>query len=622
MDFFEAQDRARRNTWRLIALFSAAVVVLIIMANLLVGIVVVSGRDYVSATTGNYQELLRATPTEVWIWVTLGVGAVVAGAIAFKWISLSGGGRSVAESLGGQLLHQSTSDFRHRRLLNVVEEMAIASGIPVPPVYVIDEPSINAFAAGFSHDDAVIGVNQGTIDYLSREELQGVIGHEFSHILNNDINLNLKLIAVLHGILFLGMAGYAILRTGGRSRRDGAPLALLGLGLVAIGYGGTFFGNMIKSGVSRQREYLADGASVQFTRNPGGLARALKKIGGLSFGSSMRAPAAAEASHMFFGLPKRTLLDSLMSTHPPLPDRILALEPTWDGTYPVTDAAPVAPTSTGEHVSALAAATPPPLVPGEPQLKAARALIDSAPDEDLNAATDPWSARALIYALLLNRQEDARQTQMQWLQIHADTGISSETERLFTTLDGANEVHRLLLVKLCIPTLKEMSPAQFRQFLSNCVELIKTDRQIDLLEWAAHRVMLKELTPHFEGPKRIRSRYRSTDSLASECAELLSALAREAAGAASDATDAYLAGAQKLNLQRAFVTAPDRNFARLNDALRTLRKLAPLAKPRLIKAAAATVFQDGHATPRQEALMHGIAATLDCPLPPSTAEIR
>ena len=215
----------------------------------------------------------------------------VGGASAYKYFALRSGGRAIVEMLGGVQIDPATQVLAERRLLNVVEEMSIAAGIPVPAVYRVDEPGINAFAAGFGTDDAVIGVTAGTLEYLNREELQGVIGHEFSHVLNGDARLNLRLIALLNGILFLGIVGRIVLRgsgnTGSKRESNALPLVALGIGLIVIGYAGTACGNLIKAAVSRQREFLADAASVQFTRNPHGIANALKKIGGAPDGSHL-----------------------------------------------------------------------------------------------------------------------------------------------------------------------------------------------------------------------------------------------------------------------------------------------------------------------------------------------
>ena len=648
MDFFGAQDNARRKTWQLAALFGAAVVSLVVLTNLLVGAVylwtarpgAIGGIDF-SASLGDL-------PASTWVMISLGVVVVVGLASGYKYLRVRGGGRTVAESLGGRLIPPSATDPRERRLLNVVEEMAIASGTRVPPVYVVDEPSINAFAAGFGPDDAVIGVNQGTIDHLSRDELQGVIAHEFSHILNGDSRLNLRLIAILHGILFLGLIGRALLRGMGRSstRRSrgggGAPGLALGLGLLVIGYTGIFFGNMIKAAVSRQREFLADAASVQYTRNPGGIAGALKKIGGLGAGSRMPGAAASEASHIFFGQTGKVFLNSLLATHPPLDKRILAVDPRWDGSYPaITGPVPVTDEAPPEAVSAFAGATttstgaddalaihasPEAVVAAvgrldETGLERARETIGGLPEALREAARDPFDARALIHALVLDDDAAARRRQLEHLDRHAEPGIRETLEMLLPEVRRCGPQQRLTLLELSLPALKTLSPEQYRTFTGNLVALIKADSRIDLLEWVLHRLLVKDLKSHFEGPARRRHRYGRVERLTDETAELLSALAREAEDPAS-APAAFAAGWEALALDGeppSMITGEDANFARLNRALAELRRLRPLQLPRIIKACAAVALADGGASERQSVLLQGIAATLDCPLPPTVA---
>ena len=284
--------------------------------------------------------------------VALGTTVVIALGSLYKVSELASGGEVVAHMMGGRLVDPQTTDLAERRLLNVVEEMSLASGVPVPPVYVMDnEPSINAFAAGFRPTDAVVAVSRGCLQYLTREELQGVLGHEFSHVLNGDMRLNLRLIGLVYGILVLSIIGYFVMRSAGwagsvariptiAAATIAPPIFFIGLALYILGYLGVLLGNIIKAAISRQREFLADASSVQFTRNPSGLAGALKKIGGLAEGSRINDPHAHEISHMFFGDAFAGSIFNLFATHPPLEERIRLLDPNFDGSYAAVEALP------------------------------------------------------------------------------------------------------------------------------------------------------------------------------------------------------------------------------------------------------------------------------------------
>jgi len=356
MDFFEHQDIAQRKTKLLVVFFTLAVVMIILFVYLAFVVAFAGAKS----KSGGFQ--MHLWQPELFFAVAAGTVLVVLFGSLYKIWELSKGGEAVAAMLGGHLLDPSTSDLNERKLLNVVEEMALASGVPVPPVYLLEERAINAFAAGFSPGDAVIGVTRGCMELLNRDELQGVIAHEFSHILNGDMRVNIRLIGVLNGILIIGILGYILMRvmfhagsgTRRRGRRGkeggGGALAIfvLGLLLMAIGYIGVFFGKLIKSAVSRQREYLADASSVQFTRNPQGIAGALKKIGGLSLGSKLQSNHAEEASHMFFGDALRPAFFNLLATHPPLTERLRRIDPAFDGDFPaVSKAAVEAETASG-----------------------------------------------------------------------------------------------------------------------------------------------------------------------------------------------------------------------------------------------------------------------------------
>ncbi|MCZ6887934.1 MAG: M48 family metallopeptidase [Gammaproteobacteria bacterium] len=634
MNFFSAQDAARKGTVRLVVLFTVAVIVLIVLTNLLIAAVVVwMGSSTTTMTTG---QSLAVLPDNYWIWTAAGVVGVVALASLYKYLALRGGGRAVAESLGGILVHPSADDLKQRRLLNVVEEMAIASGIGVPPVYLLPDPAINAFAAGFTTDDAVIGVTQGTIDHLTRDELQGVIAHEFSHMLNGDMRINLRLIAVLHGILFIGLIGYGVLRGGMFRSRNAAPVVALGFGLIVIGFTGIFCGNLIKAGISRKREFLADASAVQFTRNPGGIAGALKKIGGA--GSMLATKRASEASHMFFGQAVSSFMEGMLATHPPLAKRIRSIEPNWDGRYPTVDVqtgTSVAPDAqnllaglaggadwreTNQFEVTLDAdqVTEEIGQPRPEQVEIARALIDTADGVTLEAAHDPWGSRALIYAMLIAPPGEVQAAQLALVTARADKGVPQYLERLMPHIEHADHQHRLTLLHLSMPALKELSAQQYRTFIANVEALIKIDRKIDLFEWVLHRILVKELRGHFARPVAIRATLSDPAKAPQACADLLGALAKYA-GDIDAQQHAYTAGAGSLGLATDFTASDDPNFSALNASLKVLRKLKPLAKPKLIKACAKTVLADGHVNSDEAALMQAIAATLDCPLPPTLA---
>ena len=663
MNFFEAQDNARKKTKQLVLLLTAAVISLIVLTNLLVAAVYLFFNGYMGHGGGSWSDALATMPPDLWAWISLAVLGVVGCASGYKYLAVQSGGRAIGELLGGAPLRYDSATPEQKRLLNVVEEMAIASGLPVPPVYLIPESSINAFAAGFTPNDAIIGINQGTIEHLNRDELQGVVAHEFSHILNGDTHINLRLIAILHGILFLGILGYIVLRGGGlrasgRKSSAGVPLLALGVGLVIIGYAGTFFGNLIKAGVSRQREYLADAAAVQFTRNPIGIANALKKIGGLTIGSTMTAPKANEVSHMFFGEANRRMFGQLLATHPPLDERIRAVEPSWDGAFtPVTMTQTPAPEQNAvdpramAHVDSLAVRVAEALPdaggsaielvdvdevfavdeivgvedrvghPTAAHVATAHALVGGLPTALTDAAHDPWSARAITYAGLLDADETIRKSQLAHLKAHGDRGIDRETDRLYPLLSHLNAPDKLTLFEMSTPALKVLSHEQYRRFSSNLVTLIKLDQRIDLFEWVLHRLIVNNLKPHYEGAhyegaRHSRTRHRNYDGLAADVGALLCAIARYSHDSSADASAAFGAGAVEMDLALEYDASPDPNFARLNTALRALRRVSPLAKPKLLKACIRVALHDELLTFDAHALLQGVAATLDCPLPP------
>ncbi|MDK2776711.1 MAG: M48 family metallopeptidase [Pseudomonadota bacterium] len=658
MDFFTHQDQARKRTGHLVLLFSAAVITLIVLLNLLLAAVlwgadahlVGTYRDAVYLADDPYTGmpvkpgLFDYMTVEQWLLITAAVLVVVGGASLVKWLMLRGGGRRVAESLGGRLLQPNTRDFYERRLLNVVEEMAIASGMPVPPVYVLDDDSINAFAAGYQPSDAVIGVTRGTMRQLSRDQLQGVLAHEFSHIFNGDMRLNIRLMAVLFGILFIGIIGRFFLESAARGARfrssrnnNSLPFFLFGLGLVAIGYGGVFFGNLIKAAVSRQREFLADASAVQFTRNPQGIGGALKVIG-YGAGSEISSPEREETAHMFFGQALNFRLH-MFATHPPLEERIRRIEPNWDGRFlapqPREQAEAESPQEAGlAHMSGAAAAVAGvsmmAAAPGSdsdnsidyvPPAGADMAPPASSPVRSLerltDAARETYSARALVVSLLIAEPSRfVHEQQLDMLRQQQGQDFLQQVLRTLPLLQGIDAAQRLPLVEKAIPALKQLSAAQYQDFRQLLVRLARADGEIDIFEWCLYRLLLQYLNPHFEPVQPAAARYAKADKLAAEITTLLSVLAHyghdteeAAARAFSEAVSA--AGFAGLTLQ------PRSNSLKpLNLALAKLTEAYPHVKGRLVKAMLVCIRSDGQERAVERDLVTTMAAILEVPLAP------
>ncbi len=629
-DFFQRQDVARRNTTLLVFLFGAAVVAIIVSVDLLVALLF----GYFSDTPTGVLDVaapLVLDPRVVLIAVG-GTLLVVVGGTTYKLFDLRGGGRVVAEELGGRRLNADTTKASERQLLNVVEEMAIASGMSTPPVYLLEkENGINAFAAGFTPDDAVIGVTSGTAERLSRDELQGVIAHEFSHILNGDMRLNIRLIGLLHGILIIGLIGHFVFRVaaysgmGRRRSKDSSPIPLiaLGVGLMVIGFAGSFFGSMIKAAVSRQREFLADASAVQFTRNPGGIADALKKIGGFSTRAVLDSPNAPEASHMLFGQGVSGL-SSIFATHPPLQDRISRLDPGWNGKFLTSTApTPSAQASQSEAVSGFAGqsdlgqAVADVGQPSDIHLAYAAQLVEHMPELLVSAAHEPYGARALIYALLIDRQPGPRERQLAHLAERADSGVFEETKRLILPAAGLDPRARLPLVEMSMPALDLLTPQQSTSFTANVKVLIEADDQIQLFEWALQRILVRHLDARHAGVRRGGGRPRTLPSLAPQCVTALSMLAWVGHPGETMAQHAFDLGWGVLGLPQQRLRSIDEvGFAQLDAALADLDRARPVAKRKVLEAAAACIGSDLTVTVNEAELLRAFASSLSCPMPP------
>ncbi len=667
MDFFSHQDAARKRTRWLVVLYLSAVFLIVVVVNVVTQLAL-------GASEVTLEDQLGLFP-----WVTTLTLLVIASGTAYKIWRLGDGGSSVALMLGGRLLDGNTRDADERRLLNVIEEMAIASGVPMPQVYVMEkEYGINAFAAGFTPGDTVIGVTEGCMKQLSRDELQGVIAHEFSHILNGDVRLNLRLIGVLHGILLISMIGEIVMRSlrfsgGSSSNRKGGGLALgvfvLGLALFLVGYIGVFFGRMIKSAISRQREYLADASAVQFTRNPNGIAGALKKIGGLGSdkhpGSRIADRHAEEVSHLLFGAHRNSLF-RFLATHPPLEERIRRIDASFDGTYPEVQtiapgprpeytrpfgAAAEVPVSrltgsqqTGSQQTGSQQASPPPPPPPsaaassgappsnpegftaragtltEAHMVYARQLLKGLPQTLRDAAHEPYSARAVVYGLLLDRRSEVRREQLEILQRLADKSAYQLTERLQPLFEQVDLAARLPLVDLTLPALRRLSPAQYKEFREEIRHLALADERISIFELTLEVVLERHLAPHFEHRKRRGVQHYSLRRLDRPVAVLLSALARFSPSNETQA--AFEAGTRQVQdvVDLQLLDANQCRLTEVKKALEELQGIAPLLKRRLLRAVAAVIIHDRRVELREGELLRAISDSLDTPMPPYLPE--
>ena len=642
MNFFEAQDKARRNTSMLVILFVFAVAGLILLTNLLIL------WTLAYSETGLYiqpfNQLQNYFDLDVFVVVSVGVILLIFLGSLYKSMTLSSGGSAVAEMLGGTLIPQSTNDLYERQLINVVEEMAIAAGTPIPKVYLIDESAINAFAAGKSPATAVIGVTRGALKQLTREELQGVIAHEFSHILNGDMKLNIRLISILHGILLIGIIGYYILRSlryvrsSRNEKSGGAAVAIiaLGAGLLIIGYAGTFFGQWIKAVVSRQREYLADSSAVQFTRNKDSIAGALKKIGGLSSASYLDSPAAPEYSHAYFASGVKSFWQSLFATHPPLEKRIKKIDPAWNGKFTTqkleesvdsssdesaTNSADMKSSVAGMSVTAavLSAAEQAVTQVGtlnEENIEYAHQLLISLPDDLRNASQSTYSARAVVYALLIQYQTEKQQA---WslLTEHADSQMPELTKKLLLIIKDLDQKYKLLLLELSVNALRELSVNQYDQFRNTVKQIIIADKTVDLNEWVIQRLVLQQLDEQFSKRKPAKARHAYLGAVKKDAETILSLVAYIEHEEDDLALQAFEAGKKEIGANAFNIIArKDLSLNSLNQALDNLMQLKPLLKPRILKAIAAIILYDNETTIKGIEIFRTISTCLDCPMPP------
>ena len=633
MNFFQRQEEARRNSRRMIFLFLLSVLAVIAAVD-------------AALWAGWLWSAHRPAPRELFFWGAAAALACIAFGSIREIVRLRGGGEAVAELAGGRLVPSASADLLERRLLDVVEEMAIASGVRVPKVYVLDdEPGINAFSAGRDASRAVIAVTRGALERLSRDELQGVVGHEFSHILNGDMNLNLRMIGVLAGIVAIGSVGAFVMRSVRSNSKNAGGTFFVGLALFVVGYTGLFCARLIKAAVSRQREFLADASSVQFTRNPDGLAGALDRIRGAPAGALIGGRYAEELSHMFFGQALR--FSRLLATHPPIDERIRRINPRFqaeqwrerresaagDRREPEGEPRPAEKAiradgrrtadvgvlwgrSAAESVALVGTLQP-------SKRDHAAQLVAALPAPLREALREPQRAAAVVAALLAAPKDDVLERQLEAVRTAGLADMVEPVRAALPLIQGLGEAFHLAVVDLALPALKSAPEESRKALLGTLQALAYADRRVSLHEFVLLTLMRYQLAP---GPKAAAGRRRIADRVP-EASVLIAVIAHagtrvDPAGARSEALDkALAAGAQELGIDVMMVHKAALSLEAVSNALEAARELAPLEKARLVKGLFAAVTADGVIRVGEAELMRLVGAVLDCPLPPLMEEL-
>lgn len=632
MNFFQQQDQARKQSRWLIIIFILAVLAIVVAIDLVIMLAL-------GVTTWDPE----APPMSVWDMLRanshlLAGGAIVSVAVIglaslYKTATLRSGGGQVARQLGGTLVESDTRDRKRRRLRNVVEEIALASGVPVPEIYVLEQESgINAFAAGFTPSDAAVAVTRGALEKLDRNELQGVIAHEFSHIMNGDMRINIRLMGALFGILMLALVGRRVLihsHLAGRSSRDknGAVILLIAFGLMAIGYIGLFFGRWIKAALSRQREYLADASAVQFTRDPDSIGGALKKIAVYSDASFLQADA-EEVSHMLFGDGRKMML---FSTHPPLNERISRVKPDFQleeldrlrarimreqvreqKTRKRRDAAaekPAGPFDAGNMIDQI----------GKPDwdgMLMAAAIAASIPENIRQAAhSTEWAPEVLFYTLL-DTDEEIREQQL--LMIAQRMGADSEIQvRALLEAGGlAAAEQRLPLLEVSFPALKRR-PAEFvTRVLDTVKALVDADGRVDVFEYLLARVITLQLWESYNPDQVKVAGNKSLKACQAEALQVMAVLARHGHEVPGEVEAAFRAGIESLSLRTDTAMPSTDNWVEVLDAaLEKLDKLKSTEKEKLVRALTGIVLHDGKMEASELELLRATCDLIHVPLP-------
>jgi Zn-dependent protease with chaperone function len=627
--FFDAQDNAKRATRWLIVVYILATALII------AGVTFIVGAILYSSDQGEFLNSAVLGPVAILATV------LIVGSTLYKTAALSGGGGQVALSMGGTLVPTNTTDQLRRRLRNVVEEMAIASGVPVPEIYVMEaESGINAFAAGFTPGDAAVAVTRGTLELLNREELQGVIAHEFSHILNGDMRLNIRMMGVLFGIMVLGMIGRTILRSGrysgllsSRRGRGSGGIVLVGLGLTVLGWLGVFLARLIKAAVSRQREFLADASAVQFTRQTDGIANALKKIGGYKQHSYLQSTDPEEVSHMLFagGAARFT---SLFATHPPLAERIRALDPSFtESDYPKVVTNQVGDENVHEQASGFAGATSD--FSGHDSARIEGDIVESVgqptpahvgyaadlrraiPETLYDAAHSPTGAYLLTLALVLDAPYADRQINI--IERQLGESRAALVRQYYDELQKIGANFRLPLLEIAFPELKQRPAPKLEYLLDLIRQLVEIDGHIDLREFCYYRILVRHLEQAIDPTAHQKGNRVSKTAARQAAVDIIRIVADQGHENPSDQDAAFNAGISKFggwaDSDREPVPA-EQTVEKLTEALDILGQINSAGRLSMLQAVTATIVHDGEVTATEAELLRAVCASLDCPLPP------
>jgi len=650
MNFYEAQDDARKKTKWLVLYFILAVIGVVMALYTIFGLFVMSQASYAYTSSGEAVKIGgEFWDTRSFLTIAGVTTAVILLGNIFKSLQLAGGGEAVARDVGGRPVDPHTRNLDEKKLINVVEEMAIASGVPTPQVWIMDnEPGINAFAAGTEPGNAVIGVTRGCVQHLNRAELQGVIAHEFSHILNGDMKMNMRLIGWLFGIMMLSMLGQMLfqslrfvrIRSNSRDNNSGGiviALLVAGIALMVVGSIGVFFARMIQAAISRQREYLADASAVEFTRDPSGIAGALKKIGGQEYGGKVENARASEASHMFFS--DAGMFSYGFDTHPPLEERIGIIEKSWDGKFDKVSLRPVAHDQDANfHVGvqkyAMAGLAGSDKVAmavkqqewdaigesSQQNLEVGKSIRAGLLDAWIDACHDREYAQALVFGLLLAEDDELRVGEISFLEKSAGSAAAKLAQQWSETLGGIHSSKKIALIDLSIPTLRSLTAPEYERFIEITRWMIASDGSVNIFEFMLQKMVERHLASYFERTGNKKTKYNKLSKVSYEANVLLTTMAGIGANSRESIQQAYQQATQNLRYELGedvtLLPPEECGLKHVDEALEKIDLASPVVKKQLIHACGIAVMSDGILENNEAEMLRAVADSIGCSIPP------